>query len=201
MQAYDRRASLSKHQATATIPYRSLRRSDRRLRNTRTTDRCCRALRQIYQTTVTSAHRPTPLDARSSPHHNVPGAVMAKCPRNRISTVASRKPQQLFRGPGPWPDTTEALAVLARAWTVTTIATVLFVVALTIAPVWDGAIYMQGLRDSLSGDPQLTQLIDEACQRPGGPRESACAIAHRVLPIEHRFSPRLTSVKRHLRCG
>lgn len=112
---------------------------------------------------------------------------MAKRPRNRISTVASREPQQLFRGPGPSPDTTEALAALARTWTVTTIATILFVVALTIAPVWDGAIYMQGLRDSLSGDPPLTQLIDEARQRPGGPRESACAIAHRVLPIEHGF--------------
>lgn len=46
------------------------------------------------------------------------------------------------RPPDPWPDTTEALAALARAWTVTTIATVFFVVALTIAPVWDGAIYM-----------------------------------------------------------
>jgi hypothetical protein len=86
---------------------------------------------------------------------------MAERPRNRTSTTASRKRRWLFRGLGPWPDTTEALAALARAWTVTTIATVLFLVALAIAPVWDGAIFMQALRDALSGDPQLMQPIDE----------------------------------------
>jgi hypothetical protein len=88
--------------------------------------------------------------------------VMAERPRNRTSTAASRPRRPLFRGLGPWPDTTEALAALVRAWTVTTIATVLFLVALAIAPVWDGAIFMQGLRDSLSGDPQLMQPINEA---------------------------------------
>ena len=90
---------------------------------------------------------------------------MAERPSNRTSTAASRQRRRLFRGPGPWPETTEALAALARAWTVTTIATVLFLVALAIAPVWDGAIYIQGLRDALSGDPQLMQPINEA---PGG---------------------------------
>jgi hypothetical protein len=107
-------------------------------------------------------HRPTPPDASSFPHHDAPGAVMAERPRNRTSTAASRPRRPLFRGLGPWPDTTEALAALVRAWTVTTIATVLFLVALAIAPVWDGAIFMQGLRDSLSGDTQLMQPINEA---------------------------------------
>jgi hypothetical protein len=87
---------------------------------------------------------------------------MAERPRNKTSTAASRQRRRLFRGPGLWPDTTGALAALARAWTVTTIATVLFLVALAIAPVWDGAIYIQGLRDALSGDPQLMQPINEA---------------------------------------
>jgi hypothetical protein len=97
---------------------------------------------------------------------------MAERPGNRISTAASRQRRQLFRGLGPWPDTTEALAALARAWTVTTIATVLFLVALAIAPVWDGAIFMQALRDSLSGDPQQTELIDEAPADTPADRES-----------------------------
>jgi hypothetical protein len=44
---------------------------------------------------------------------------------------------------------------------VTTIATVLFLLVLAIAPVWDGVIFMQGLRDALRGDPQLTLPIDE----------------------------------------
>ena len=53
------------------------------------------------------------------------------------------------------------MAALARAWTVTTIATVLFFVALAIAPIWDGAIFKRALRDSLSGDPQLMQPLNE----------------------------------------
>ena len=73
----------------------------------------------------------------------------------------SRKGRRLFRGPGPWPDAAGALAALARAWTVTTIATALLVAALAVAPIWDGAIFLQGLHDSLTGDPQLTMPIDE----------------------------------------
>lgn len=87
---------------------------------------------------------------------------MAERPRNRTLTAASRQRRRLFRGPGPWPDTTEALAALARAWTVTAIATVLLLAALAIAPIWDGAIFTQALRDALSGDPQLMQPVDEA---------------------------------------
>jgi hypothetical protein len=87
---------------------------------------------------------------------------MAERQRNKTSTAASRQRRWLFRGPGPWPDTAEALAALARAWTVTTIATALFLVALAIAPIWDGAIFMQALRDALSGDPQLMQPLNEA---------------------------------------
>jgi hypothetical protein len=134
------------------------------------TDRHRRPLRQIYQTSVprlTNRRRPAP----SSPHHTAPGAVMAERPRNRTSAVA-RKRRRLFRGLGPWPDTSEALAALARAWLVTTIATVLLLAALAIAPIWDGAIFMQALRDALSGDPQLTQPIDEAPTEDPADRET-----------------------------
>jgi hypothetical protein len=97
---------------------------------------------------------------------------MAERPRNKTSTAASRPRRRLFRGLGPWPDTTGALAALARAWTVTTIATILFLVAIAIAPVWDGAIYMQGLRDALRGDPQLMPPIDEAPADASADRET-----------------------------
>jgi hypothetical protein len=107
-------------------------------------------------------HRPTRPEALSFPHHNAWGTVMAERLRNRTSTAAARQRRRLFRGPGPWLDTTEVLAALARAWTVTTIATALFLVALAMTPVWDGAIFMHALRDALSGDPQLTQPLDEA---------------------------------------
>jgi hypothetical protein len=90
------------------------------------------------------------------------GGVMAERPRTRAPTVVSRKRRQLFRGSGPWPDATEALTALARAWTVTTIATAIFLAALAAAPMWDSAIFLQALRDALGGDPQLTQPIDEA---------------------------------------
>ena len=42
------------------------------------------------------------------------------------------------------------------------IASVLFCIVLAIAPMWDRAIYLHGLRDALSRDPQLTQPPDEA---------------------------------------
>ncbi|MGH7211712.1 MAG: hypothetical protein ACREF1_09655 [Acetobacteraceae bacterium] len=64
--------------------------------------------------------------------------------------------------PGPWPDATEAVVALARAWAVTTIATSLLFAALAVAPMWDSAIYVQALRASLSGDPELMQPADEA---------------------------------------
>ena len=86
---------------------------------------------------------------------------MAERQRNKTSTAVSRQ-RRRFRGPGPWPDTTDALAALAQAWTVTMIATALFLVALAIAPIWDGAIFMQALCDALRGDPQLMQPLDEA---------------------------------------
>ena len=90
-------------------------------------------------------HRPTPPDASSFPHHDAPGCDGHERPRNRTSTAWRRALGGRFSAAsGPWPDTTEALAALVRAWTVTTIATVLFLIALAIAPVWDGAIFMQG---------------------------------------------------------
>jgi len=47
------------------------------------------------------------------------------------------------------------------------IATVLLCIALAIAPVWDGAIYLHGLRDALSMDPQLSQPDEPPPALPG----------------------------------
>lgn len=76
-------------------------------------------------------------------------------PRNRV-----RKRWRFSRGL-PWPNAIDALAALVRAWTVTTIAVALLLAALAVAPMWDGAIFMQALRDGLGRDPQLMQPIDE----------------------------------------
>lgn len=80
---------------------------------------------------------------------------------NKGRATVARKVRRGFHGPGPWPDAAEALAALARAWTVTTIATVLLVAALAIAPFWDTAIYLQALQDTLSSAPTLTLQTDE----------------------------------------
>jgi hypothetical protein len=45
---------------------------------------------------------------------------------------------------------------------VTTIATTLLFAAIAVAPIWDGAIFRQALREALSSDPELAQPIDEA---------------------------------------
>ncbi len=82
---------------------------------------------------------------------------MAGRPRNR-----ARKEWRFSRGLQPWPNATEVLDALVRAWTVTTIAAALLLAALAVAPVWDGAIFMQALRDALGRDPQLMQPIDKA---------------------------------------
>ena len=124
-------------------------------------------VRQIYQATalrLIGLRRLRP----SSRHHKAPGAVIAQRPRNRTSTAASRQRRRIFHGPGPCPGTTEVLTALARAWQVTTIATALLLATLAIAPIWDRAIFMQALRDALSGDPQLTQPVDEAPANAAG---------------------------------
>lgn len=78
---------------------------------------------------------------------------------NKGRATAARKGRRGF--PGPWPDAAEVLAALARAWTVTTIATALLVAALAIAPFWDTAIYLRALRDTLSSGPTLTLQTGE----------------------------------------
>jgi hypothetical protein len=101
---------------------------------------------------------------------------MAKWPRNRAPT-ASRKTRQLWRGAKPRLSASEAATALARAWTVTTVATTLLFLALAIGTVWDRAIFVQALRDALSGDGQLpTQPVDEAT---ADPRQAAAILRGR----------------------
>ncbi|MGH7062719.1 MAG: hypothetical protein ACREET_01430 [Stellaceae bacterium] len=78
---------------------------------------------------------------------------------NKGRATVARRGRRGF--PGPWPGATEALAALARAWTVTTIATALLVGALAVAPFWDTAIYLQALQDTLSSEPTLMPQTDE----------------------------------------
>lgn len=73
----------------------------------------------------------------------------------------SRGGWRAFRSREPWPEATAALAALARAWVATTIVIIVLVVSLEIAPIWDGTIYLQGLRVALTIDPQLPQPIVE----------------------------------------
>lgn len=81
-------------------------------------------------------------------------------PKNKAS-VAPRRRSQRGRAPEPWPDAGESLIALARAWTVTTIATALLFVALAIAPLWDSAIFMQALRQSANNGPAVGQSAGE----------------------------------------
>lgn len=80
---------------------------------------------------------------------------------NKGRATVARKVRRGFHGRGPMPDAPAALAALARAWTVTTIATALLVGALVIAPFWDTAIYLQALQDTLTSSPTLTPPTDE----------------------------------------
>jgi hypothetical protein len=130
--------------------------------------------------------------------------------RNKTSTAVSRASGGRFSvawGRGRTRQRT--LAALAPAWTVTTIATALFLVALAIAPIWDGAIFVQALRDALSGDPQLMmQPIDEAPADTPADRESPRAPKPADGPYQaRRVSYRSTGFLLarpqlgHVRCG
>lgn len=85
---------------------------------------------------------------------------MSERPRNRTSTAMSRNKRRVSPRRVPWSEAADPLSALARAWSVTVIATSILLAALAVAPVWDSAIFLAALRDALSGDPQLTQPLD-----------------------------------------
>jgi hypothetical protein len=86
---------------------------------------------------------------------------MAERRKIRVLTAVWSNRRRSHRRPGQWPDTTDALAALGRAWTTTVFASALFVAALAVAQVWDGAVFRQALHDALSQDPQLAQPTDD----------------------------------------
>jgi hypothetical protein len=86
---------------------------------------------------------------------------MAKRPKPLVTLVWKRwKP---FREVRLWPNTnpSKILIALMRAWIVVMIATMLLAGALAIAPIWDRAVFMQALRDSLSTDMETAPFFDQ----------------------------------------
>jgi hypothetical protein len=77
----------------------------------------------------------------------------------RAFAATSRNRRRGRRRPGQWPDATLALMALGRAWTTTVLASALFIGALAVAQVWDGAVFLRALHDALSRDPRLEQPI------------------------------------------
>lgn len=75
---------------------------------------------------------------------------MSERPKHRAPAAISRKRRRRFHDFGRILDTTDTLTALARAWTVTTIATALLLAALAIAPVWDAGVFLKALTDELS---------------------------------------------------
>jgi hypothetical protein len=86
---------------------------------------------------------------------------MAERRKTRVVAAISIGRRRGRRHPGQWPDATAALTALFRAWMTTVVASLLFVAALAVSQVWDGAVFRQALRDSLASDPQLAQPIDD----------------------------------------
>lgn len=50
------------------------------------------------------------------------------------------------------------LAALAQAWSVTTISVVMLSAAVSLAPMWDRAIFAKSLLEALNTDPEMLQL-------------------------------------------
>ena len=61
------------------------------------------------------------------------------------------------RRPALWSNGTLVLAALVRAWSVTTAAVVLLSAAVSLAPMWDRAIFVKSLLEALNTNPALLQ--------------------------------------------
>jgi len=73
------------------------------------------------------------------------------------------------------------LVALARAWSVTTLSVILLSAAISLAPMWDRAIFVKSLFEALNTDPEMLQLAfavteaapaDQAGRAPGSLNDS-----------------------------
>jgi hypothetical protein len=88
-------------------------------------------------------------------------------PLTRLARLRKRAAEAAaFSRLRPLPDASAALPALARAWVVTTVATVLLIAALAIAPLWDREIYLRALHDALCTNPEMPQPLDDTDSRP-----------------------------------
>jgi hypothetical protein len=78
--------------------------------------------------------------------------------RRKRPLMASRGRRRLRRHPAFWLAGTDSLAALAQAWSVTTIAVIVLCVTVSLAPMWDRAIFLKSLLDALNTDPEMLQL-------------------------------------------
>lgn len=77
--------------------------------------------------------------------------------RNRplVTSHRRRKPRRHF---ALWVTEADILAALARAWSATTIAVILLSASVSLAPMWDRAIFLKSLLEALNTDPEMIQL-------------------------------------------
>jgi hypothetical protein len=74
--------------------------------------------------------------------------------RNRLLMAS---PLRRRRRPALWSNGTLVLAALVRAWSVTTPVVVLLSAAVSLAPIWDRAIFVKSLLEALNTNPALLQ--------------------------------------------
>ena len=75
---------------------------------------------------------------------------------NRL-LMASDLRRRPRRRPALWLTGTYVLTALVRAWSVTTAAVVLLSAAVSLAPMWDRAIFVKSLLEALNTNPALLQ--------------------------------------------
>jgi hypothetical protein len=73
----------------------------------------------------------------------------------RLKTSYLRRRRR--RRPALWLTGTLVLTALVRAWSVTTPAVVLLSAAVSLAPMWDHAIFVKSLLEALNTNPALLQ--------------------------------------------
>jgi hypothetical protein len=82
--------------------------------------------------------------------------VTIECQSNRL-LMASHLRRRPRRRPALWLTGTYVLTALVRAWSLTTTAVVLSSAAVSLAPMWDRAIFVKSLLEAPNTNPALLQ--------------------------------------------
>ncbi len=121
-------------------------------------------LRKVKSIALPDSHRGfVAMRARNGSGRTVKQFVIGLADRVTIEHLSDRLlrtshlRRRTRRRPALWSNGTYVATALVRAWSVTTAAVVLLSAMVSVAPMWDRAIFMKSLLEALNTNPALMQ--------------------------------------------